>query len=171
MLLCLEFHWGQAEDVSIKSTLNPWCVMLPIVLRRWSWCYFCVFTRLSFNLPLTLICCFSPVQHFDYLCWGRKSWFICCSCVCLFILYVLLSVFFSSIWWNGWAAACYSGFPWTFHLTFCENIFMLLTLTLVIIFISKTSQTIVSLSQILLRLYFKSYRRYIDLVSKFHVRL
>ena len=37
---------------------------------------------------------FSPVKHCDHLGLGRESWSMCISCICLFILHVLISVHF-----------------------------------------------------------------------------
>ena len=44
--------------------------------------------------------------HYDHLAWGRGSLFVCFSCVCLFVLYVLFFVIFSSSWCRGLAAVC-----------------------------------------------------------------
>ena len=59
-----------------------------------------VFPSRRLMLSLTLI--FSPASYCDYLAWGQESWFICFSCICMFILHALrfVSVFFSS-WYRG----------------------------------------------------------------------
>ena len=35
---------------------------------------------------------FSPTKHCDHLAWGRQSWSMCFSCICLFILLASISV-------------------------------------------------------------------------------
>ena len=55
--------------------------------------------------------------------WRRRSWSICLSCICLFILHVLLCLFLFFLV-SGLAADCNCGTPWTFHLTFCHKRFL-----------------------------------------------
>ena len=43
---------------------------------------------------------------------------MCFSCSCLFALYMLVFVIFSSSWRRGLVAVCDCGIPWTFLLTF-----------------------------------------------------
>ena len=43
---------------------------------------------------------------------------MCFSCICLFVLYVLVFVLFSFSWCRGLAAVCDCGTLWTFLLTF-----------------------------------------------------
>ena len=74
--------------------------------------------RLNTNRPVVFLT-FSPVQHCDHLAWARESWyFICFSCMCVFILHALHFVFLSSCWRRGLPAVCDCGTSWTFHLTF-----------------------------------------------------
>ena len=42
---------------------------------------------------------------------------MCFSCICLFVLYGLVFVIFSSCWCQGLAVVCDCGTPWTFLLT------------------------------------------------------
>ena len=60
----------------------------------------------------------SPGNHCEHLAWGRENAGICFSCICLFILYALLSVFFSSSWCQVLTVGCDFNTPWTFPLTF-----------------------------------------------------
>ena len=46
---------------------------------------------------------------------------MCCSCICLFILYGLDFVIFSSSWCRGLAMVCDCGTPWTFLLTVLKD--------------------------------------------------
>ena len=42
-------------------------------------------------------------QHFDHLVWGRGSWSLCLSCICLLAMHTLICVTFSfppGVW--GW---------------------------------------------------------------------
>ena len=34
-------------------------------------------------------------QHFDHLAWGRGSWSLCSSCICLLVMHTLICVTFS----------------------------------------------------------------------------
>ena len=46
---------------------------------------------------------------------------MCFSCICLFVLYVLILLFSLSLsWFRVLAAVCDCGSPWTFPLTFLE---------------------------------------------------
>ena len=80
-----------------------------------------VFCYGAFHVESKLALCsrafFSPVQHCAHLAWGRDNWSICFSCLCLFILHVLISVFFSSSWRQWLVVACNCGTPWTSLLT------------------------------------------------------
>ena len=60
--------------------------MLPIILRRWSWCYsyfvwLCGFYYEAFHVESYLAPCshafFRPVYYCDHLAWGRQSWSTC----------------------------------------------------------------------------------------------
>ena len=46
---------------------------------------------------------------------------MCVSCICLFVLYVLVFVIFSSSWCRGLAVVCDCGTPWTFLLTVLKD--------------------------------------------------
>ena len=52
---------------------------------------------------------------------------MCFSCICLFVLHVLVLVlvlsFFSSSWYRGLAAICDCATPWTFLLTFLKRLY------------------------------------------------
>ena len=47
---------------------------------------------------------------------------MCFSCICLFVLYVLVFVIFLFLLVRGLAAVCDDGTPWTFLLTFLLKI-------------------------------------------------
>ena len=68
---------------------------------------------------LTLCPCVFPqsFKHCDHLAWGRESWSICFSCICLFILHAVIFCPFSL----PQAAACDCRTPWTFLLTFYDS--------------------------------------------------
>ena len=62
-------------------------------LRRWSWCYsysmwLCVFHYEAFYVESCLV----PCSQVSLSC--LESWSICLSCICLFIMYALLFIFF-----------------------------------------------------------------------------
>ena len=38
-------------------------------------------------LPCSGLCVFLSFKHFDHLAWGRGSWSLCLSCICLFVSY------------------------------------------------------------------------------------
>ena len=46
---------------------------------------------------------------------------MCFSCICLFILYVVVFVIFLTLLVSGLAAVCDRGTPWTFLLTFFQS--------------------------------------------------
>ena len=46
---------------------------------------------------------------------------MCFSCICLFVLYGLVFVIFSSSWCRGLAVVCDYGTPWTFLLTVLKD--------------------------------------------------
>ena len=46
---------------------------------------------------------------------------MCFSCICLFVLYGLVFVIFSSSWCRGLAVVCDCGTPWTFLLTVLKD--------------------------------------------------
>ena len=46
---------------------------------------------------------------------------MCFSCICLFVLYGLVFVIFSSSWSRGLAVVCDCGTPWTFLLTVLKD--------------------------------------------------
>ena len=46
---------------------------------------------------------------------------MCFSCICLFVLYGLVFVIFSSSWYRGLAVVCDCGTPWTFLLTVLKD--------------------------------------------------
>ena len=46
---------------------------------------------------------------------------MCFSCTCLFVLYGLVFVIFSSSWCRGLAVVCDCGTPWTFLLTVLKD--------------------------------------------------
>ena len=46
---------------------------------------------------------------------------MCFSCICLFVLYRLVFVIFSSSWCLGLAVVCDCGTPWTFLLTVLKD--------------------------------------------------
>ena len=64
--------------------------------------------------------CLSLVYYYNHLDSGRKSWSICFSCVCLFlIIYASLSIFFSLLLGVIWLVSdCDNIFPWKCHSTF-----------------------------------------------------
>ena len=74
-----------------------------------------------FGLALLFVYVFLlSFYHFDHLAWGRGSWSLSLSCICLLAMHMLIYHFFSSSWYRGgWlraASAC--GSSWTFLLTF-----------------------------------------------------
>ena len=82
--------------------------MLPIVLRRWSLCY-------SYFMWLCGIYYWELHAEFCLaLCSRVFAASVCFLCICLFILHTLISVFFSSKWRQGFAAAGDCGTRWTF---------------------------------------------------------
>ena len=104
--------------------------MLPTALWRWTKCnsYFvwlCV--TLWFLIRDVLSTCFyvfSPVWHCDHLAWVRESWsIICFSCICLFILYVLLCVsfLFFMVTWVGCGMWLWHSLDFSFNFLNCEN--------------------------------------------------
>ena len=46
---------------------------------------------------------------------------MCFSCICLFVLYGLIFVIFSSSWCRGLAVVCDFGTPWTFLITVLKD--------------------------------------------------
>ena len=49
-----------------------------------------------FGLALLFVYVFLPAfQHFDHLAWGRGSWSLCLSCMCLLAIHTLVCVTFS----------------------------------------------------------------------------
>ena len=64
---------------------------------------------------LRLMC--QKIKTFYHLSWGRGIRSVCFSCICLFVLYGLVFVIFSSSWCLGLAVVCDCGTPWTFLLT------------------------------------------------------
>ena len=76
-----------------------------------------------FGLALLFVYVFLlSFQHFDHLAWGRGSWSLCLSCICLLAMRVGLCRFFSSSWCRGLAAASACGASWTFLFTFFHTI-------------------------------------------------
>ena len=49
-----------------------------------------------FGLALLFVCVFLlSFYHFDHLAWGRRSWSLCLSCICLLSMHTLICVTFS----------------------------------------------------------------------------
>ena len=60
-------------------------------------CGFVVCTKGCFVLNLALLFVlmfFSPVWHCNNLAWGRESWFLCLSCICMVILHAFITIHF-----------------------------------------------------------------------------
>ena len=60
----------------------------------------------------------------SFWCCGRLAWWgaglcVCFSCICLFVLYVLVFVIFRFLLVSGLAVVCDCGIHWTFLLTSC----------------------------------------------------
>ena len=98
MNFCIKNYIGtQGEDLStVKVLCPPPVVMLPTVLRRWSWCwvYFvwlCVFTMGRFLLSLALLFVL-VVLHCDHLVWGRESELIYVLLMHLFVYFARVHV-------------------------------------------------------------------------------
>ena len=77
--------------------------MLLTALRRWSRCcsysvWLCgLYYGLLHVLKSSRALCprvSHSFQHCDHLAWGKGSWSVCFSCICLFVLYVLVFVIF-----------------------------------------------------------------------------
>ena len=48
-----------------------------------------------FGLALLFVCVFLlTYEHFDHLAWGRGSWSLCLSCICLLAMHTLICVTF-----------------------------------------------------------------------------
>ena len=76
---------------------------------------------------------FSPVWHCAHLAWGRESWSLWFSCICLFILHALISVRFLFLFVSGLDAAWYCGSLWTFILlTFLSAVIVSDTMVIVL---------------------------------------
>ena len=102
--------------------------MLPTVPRRWSWCYsYFVWLLIWFSiwfslrcvscwaLPCSLFSCFSPFSI-----WERESWFMCFSCICLFILHALICVRFLFLLVSGVGCGLWLWHPLHFSINaFC----------------------------------------------------
>ena len=74
-----------------------------------------------FGLALLFVYVFLlSFEHFDHLAWGRGSWSLCLSCICLLasLTHVNLCHFFSSSWYQGLVATSACGSSWTFLFTF-----------------------------------------------------
>ena len=56
--------------------------------------------------------------YFDHLAWGRGSWSLCLSCICLLSVYTLSVSPFLFLQMSGLAAASACGYSWTFLFTF-----------------------------------------------------
>ena len=86
----------------------------------WSMFIYFFFFKLYVNWEPVLI--FNQIlrslNDFDHLAWGRGSWFLCLSCVCLLAMHTLICVTFSlPPGVRGWLRpAC--GSSWTFLFTF-----------------------------------------------------
>ena len=51
--------------------------------------------RFMFDLALLFVCVFLlSFKHFDHLAWGRGSWSLCLSCICLLAIHTLICVIF-----------------------------------------------------------------------------
>ena len=48
-----------------------------------------------FGLALLCVVFLLSFQHFDHLAWGRESWPLCLSCICLLAMHTLIYVTFS----------------------------------------------------------------------------
>ena len=79
---------------SLSWTEFAVCRVIPksIILRVTSWFKVFAYSMSSCNfflllLALALLIC-------DHLAWRREGWSVCFSCICLFVLYVLVFVLF-----------------------------------------------------------------------------
>ena len=48
-----------------------------------------------FGLALLFVYVLLSFSHFDHLAWGRGSWSLCLSCICLLSMHTLICVTFS----------------------------------------------------------------------------
>ena len=63
------------------------CMWLPIFLLLVINCLKCYWLLICWNPH--------PDPHFDHLAWGRVSWSLCLSCICLLAMHTLICVAFS----------------------------------------------------------------------------
>ena len=68
------------------------------------------------------MCYFCPFSISITFAWGRRSWSLCLSCICLLasLTHVNLCHCFSSFWYQGLVATFACGSSWTFLFTFFQ---------------------------------------------------
>ena len=58
-------------------------------------------------------------EHFDHLAWGKGSWSLCLSCICLLAMHTLICVTFSlPPGVKGWLRPLLAALPGLFYLPF-----------------------------------------------------
>ena len=107
--------------------------MQPTVLKRWSWCcsyivWLCGFYYGGIHVDSCRIICFSRFSSpfiivITSLGEERKSWSMCFSCICLFILHVLTFVLFLYLLVSEVTAAYNCCNPWSFFFFFFFFVF------------------------------------------------
>ena len=75
-----------------------------------------------FGLALLFVYVFLlSFQHFDHHAWGRGSWSLCLSCICLLAMHTLICVTFSlPPGVRGWLRLLLVALPGLFCLPFCK---------------------------------------------------
>ena len=82
-----------------------------------------------FGLVLLFIYVFLlSFKHFDHLAWGRGSWSLCLSCICLLAMYTLICVTFSLPPAVGaWLRLLLVALPGLFCLPFFLHVYFIMT--------------------------------------------